>query len=138
MNPVLQKNFIAEAAIAAYRILKLGAADGQVLQAAAATDAMIGVANEVGAAINERQDVIVAGIADVELGGVVARGDGVTADATGKGVAATRHTHTENTAAAYTQNATTAAASGQRKIGIALASGVAGDIIPVLLAPGYA
>lgn len=137
MNPILAKNYKAEAALTAYRIVKPGTADGQVLLAAAATDFLVGVTNEISAAINERADVIVAGIAEVELGGTVARGDPITADAAAKGVTATRHTHTENTAGTYTQNATTAAGSGQRRIGFALISGVAGDIIPVLLAPGY-
>lgn len=137
MNSLLQKSFKAEAAIAAYRIVKPGTADTQVLQAAAATDFLIGVSNEVGAAINERQDIVVIGIADLELGGTVTRGDPITADANGKGVAATRHTHTENTAGAYTQNATTGAAAAGRIIGFALVSGVASDIIPVLLHPAF-
>lgn len=139
MNPTLTKNFIAEAAIAPNRIVKQGAADGQVLLGAAATNFIFGVTGELGAlAANDRVDVIVAGIAEIEAGGVINRGDPVTTDATGKAVAATRHTHVENTAAAYVQNAATAAASAERIIGFAMVAAVAGDIADVLLAPGLA
>lgn len=119
MNIVLNKNYLAEAAIAANRIVKFGSADGQVLQAAAATDLLVGVCEAVGPALGERCDVTKVGIADIELGGNVTRGAAVTADANGKGVAAAP-----------------AAGSNVRVIGFAEVSGVAGDIIPVLVAPG--
>lgn len=118
MNQLLTKNFKAEAAITKYRIVKLGAGDEQVLQGAAATDALIGVSHTITAAIDERIDVVVAGIADVELGGTVTRGGFVSSDATGRGVAPAP--------AAGVNNAV---------IGRALASGVIGDIIPVLVSP---
>lgn len=118
-NTLLNRNYIAEAAISPYRIVKFGAADGQVLQAAAATDLLVGVCESVGPAINERCDVVKSGIADVELGGTVARGGPITADATGKGVAAAP-----------------GAGLNVRIIGFAEVSGVAGDIVPVLIAPG--
>lgn len=136
-NPTLTKNFTAEAAITKRRIVKLGTADGQVVPAAAATDALIGIAAELDAAITTRVDVHVAGIAEVELGGTVTRGQLVTADASGRAVAATRHTHTENTAGTYTQSATTGVGSGERAIGFALVSGVVGDIGTVLIAPAF-
>jgi hypothetical protein len=138
MSQVLTKNFIAEAAVVKYRIVKFGTADGKVLQAAVDTDAMFGVSTEIDSAINKRCDVHVAGIAEVEYGGNVTRGDLLTSDANGKAVAATRHTHTENTAATYTQNAVTAAASAKRVIGTAMVSGVAGDIGSVQLGPAAA
>lgn len=119
MNPLLLKAYVAEAAIAAARIVKFGAADGQVLQAAAVGDKLIGVSNEIGPAINERCDVIRAGIADVQLGGAVARGDPITSDANGKGVAAAP-----------------AAGVNNSIIGFAETSGVLDDVIPVLIAPG--
>lgn len=118
-NIILDKNYVAEAAIAACRIVKFGSADGQVVQAAAATDSLIGVCEMVGPALGERCDVIKSGIADVELGGTVTRGAAITADANGKGVAAAP-----------------AAGSNARIIGFAEVSGVSGDIIPVLVAPG--
>ncbi|MFQ5550959.1 MAG: capsid cement protein [Gemmatimonadales bacterium] len=118
MNPILTKNFNAAAAISQYRIVKFGAADGDVQQAAAATDAQVGVAN-LDAALNERVDVVVCGIAEVRLGGTVTRGNLITSDANGKGVAASA-----------------AIGANQRYLGIAMVSGVAEDIIDVLIAPG--
>jgi len=139
MNPTLTKNFVAEAAIAANIIVKQGTADGQVLAGAADTDFIFGVTGELGAAAaNDRVDVIVAGIAEIEVGGAINRGDPVTTDANGKAVASTRHTHVENTAAAYVQNAVTNAASAERIIGFAMVNAVAGDIADVLLAPSLA
>lgn len=118
MNVLLSKNFIAEAAINPNRIVKLGAADDKVLQAAAVGDKMFGVCEYVGPAITERCDIIVAGVADVLAGGNVTRGDLVTSDANGKGVAAAP-----------------AAGVNNRVIGVALASAVDGDIFPVLISP---
>lgn len=117
-NTLLNKNYLAEAAIAPFRIVKMGAADGGVLLAAAATDALIGVCEAVGPASGERCDVVKVGLADVELGGTVVRGGPITADATGKGVAAAP-----------------AAGVNNRVIGFAEISGVAGDIIPVFISP---
>ena len=117
-NTLLNKNFVAEAAISAYRIVKPGTADGNVLQAAAATDFLVGVCESVGPALGERCDVVKSGIADVEFGGTVTRGGPVTADANGKAVAAAP-----------------AAGSNVRIIGFAEVSAVAGDIAPILVAP---
>ena len=119
MNPMLIKNYTAEAAIAAYRIVKPGAADGGVLQAAAATESLMGVTGSVAPASGERVDVIKSGIAQIELGGTVTRGGFLTADANGKAVAAAPSAGVNN-----------------RIIGFAEVSGVSGDIIDVLLAPG--
>lgn len=113
-NEILLRNFTAGAAIGANRIVKFGAADGEVVQAAAAADLSVGVCGAVGPASGERVDVVMVGIAEVEFGGTVARGALVTADANGKGVAA---------------------ASTNRAIGIAQVSAVSGDIAPVMIAP---
>lgn len=118
-NVVLNKAGTAEAAIAAYRIVKFGAADGGYLQAAAATDSLVGVCESIGPASGERLDVVKVGLADVEFGGAVTRGGPVTADASGKAVAAAP-----------------AAGSNVRIIGFAEVSAVAGDIGPILVAPG--
>lgn len=116
-NPGLIKSFVAEAAVNPYRIVKMGTADGQVVQAAAATDALIGVADMQGqATVNGRVDIVMAGIADVEFGGTVTRGGPITADANGKAVAAAP-----------------AAGANNRLIGYALVSAVAGDIGPIVL-----
>ena len=119
MNPTLTKTFAAEAAITRRRIVKFGAVDGEVLMGAAVGDAIFGVAAELDVAISGRVDVHVAGIAEVEFGGAVTRGDFLTTDATGQAVAAAP--------AAGVNNAV---------IGRAFVSGVAGDIGTVLLAPG--
>lgn len=118
-NTLLNKNYVAEAAIAPYRIVKFGAADGQVLQAAAAADLLMGVCESVGPAIGERCDVVKSGIAEVEFGGTVARGAAVTSDASGRAVAAAP-----------------GAGANVRIIGFAEVSAVSGDIAPVLIAPG--
>ncbi len=114
-NQLITKQYVAEAAIAANRIVKFGTTDEFVVQGAAAGDALIGVVEGVAPALGERCDVVHFGIADLTLGGTVARGAAVTSDATGRGVAA---------------------ASTNRVIGFARQSGVVGDIVEVMLAPG--
>jgi hypothetical protein len=117
MKPLLFQTFNAEAAILPRRIVKMGAADGQVLQGAAATDALIGVADFIGqATVGGRVDVVLAGTVEVELGGTVTRGAPITSDASGRGVAAAP-----------------AAGTNNGIIGRALMSGVSGDVILVIL-----
>lgn len=118
-NPTLIKQGVAESAIAPYRITKAGTSDGAYLQAAAATDFLNGVCESVGPAAGERLDIVKSGIADVEFGGTVARGEPVTADASGKAV-----------------KAAPAAGANVRIIGFAEVSAVAGDIAQMLIAPG--
>lgn len=118
-NNGLTKSYQAGATINPFRIVKFGAADYEVIQGAAAADALIGVTTEVDASTGERVDVIHSGIADVKLGGTVARGALVTSDANGQGVAAAP-----------------AAGTNNGVIGRALVSGVSGDVIPVLVVPG--
>jgi hypothetical protein len=110
-NANLVKNFKAEAAIAAFTVVKHGSADGQVLTAAAVADKLFGVSTDIPAAINERCDVILGGIADVLYGGAVTRGDLLTSDASGRAV-----------------TAAPAAGTNNRIIGMAVVSGVLGDI----------
>jgi len=139
MNPTLIKNVKAGAAVVKHRIVKFGADDDHMVQGAAATDLLMAVADELGAsAAEKRLDVVVAGIADVEYGGTVTRGDPLTSDAVGKAIKSTRHTHTENTNATYVQNATTGVGTAERIIGHAYVSAVAGDIGPMLISPGLA
>lgn len=118
-NAILIKNGSAEAAIAPYRIVKPGTTDGSYVQAAAATDYLMGVCESVGPALGERVDVVKSGIADVEFGGTVTRGAPVTADANGKAVVAAP-----------------AAGSNVRIIGFAEVSAAAGDIAQVWVEPG--
>lgn len=119
-NETLVKTFIAAAPVAPFRLVKLGAADGQATQAAAVTDAIFGVSNLLGAdATGDRFDVVMAGIAEIEYGDTVTRGDWLTTDADGKAVAAAPATGANNSV-----------------IGRAMTSGVAGDIGSVFIAPG--
>ena len=118
-NPSLTKNFVAEAAIVKRRIVKLGAADGQVLHGAAVGDALIGVAAELDAATGERVDVHLAGLVEIEAGGTIARGDPLTTGAAGVAV-----------------KAAPAAGVNNSVIGRTMVAGVTGDIITALLAPG--
>lgn len=119
MNPTLTKNFTAAAAVARRRIVKFAAAEGEVEQGAAATDAVFGVSTDVDAALGGRCDVHMAGIVEVEFGGTVAAGDPVTADANGMAV-----------------KAAPAAGVNNRIVGWALVPAVVGDIRTVMLAPG--
>jgi hypothetical protein len=115
------KSFVAGGAIAQFRLVRLGAANTQVLQASAAADALIGVSHQPGgAATGERCDVVINGTADVEFGAAVTRGALLMADANGRAI----------TAAA-------AAGTNVRIIGVALTDAAAlGDIGQVLLSPG--
>lgn len=118
-NTLLNKNYTAGGAINPYRIVKPGSNDGEVVQAAAATDSLMGVCESVGPASGERCDIVKVGIAELEFAGVVTRGGPVTSDADGKGVAASP-----------------AAGSNVRIIGFAEVTTAPGDIAPVLVAPG--
>jgi hypothetical protein len=117
-NHEFNKGFVAEAAIAAKRIVKFGTADNAVVQAAAVGDSLIGV-SDLAAASAEHVTVVMGGIAIVEYGGTITRGGLVTSDADGKAVAAAP-----------------AAGANNRTIGVAMVSGVAGDLGSVLLQPG--
>jgi endonuclease YncB( thermonuclease family) len=114
------KCYSAEAAILPNRIIKYGAADYGVLQAAAATDKIIGVSMPlVSVVTGDTIEVIFEGIADVKLGGTVTRGDLLTSDASGQAVTAAPGAGVNNSI-----------------LGRAQTSGVSGDIIPVQLSPG--
>lgn len=114
----LIRNFTAEAAVAAFRIVKFGATDGSVAQAAAVGDKAVGVSTEVPAALGERCDTQLDEVAYVQYGGAVTRGDLLTSDANGKAVTAAPGAGTNN-----------------RIIGIAMVSGVLDDIGQVSITP---
>lgn len=118
-NIATVRNFKAEAAIAAFTLIKVGANDMGALAAAAVSDKIIGVSTDIAAAINERCDVILDGVADVLYGGTVARGDLLTSDASGRAVTAAPGAGTNN-----------------RIVGAALISGVVGDVGQVLISVG--
>lgn len=121
LSATLTKNYYAGAAIAKRRIVKFGAADNQVILGAgsAVTEFLIGVATEIDAATGEPIDVIRAGIADVEYGGTVTRGQPLTSDATGRAIAAAP-----------------GAGVNFRTIGFAEVSAVIGDVGPAQIIPG--
>lgn len=118
-DELIIKNFIADGIINPYRIVKHNNSDNDVVQASAETDYLLGVADEVGASSNTRADIIMSGIAQVEYGGTVTRGEELTSDANGK---------------AISLNALPKGAN-YRSIGRALVSGVSGDIGSVLIGP---
>ena len=119
MNPGLIKNYTGQGSILPMRIVKAGTSDGCVAQASASTDPFLGISS--GAVTmsfddGDPVDVIHRDIADLQLGGVVAYGNYLTSDANGCGIVA---------APAAGVNAQVAAK--------ALESGIAGDIIRVLI-----
>lgn len=116
----LIKTFRAGAAIAAFRIIKFGAADDQALQASAAADFSFGLSGELGAAQGEPVDVHMSDIGEVQYGGNVARGAPLTADANGKAI-----------------TAAPAAGATVRIIGFAMRAGVADDIGAARISPGF-
>lgn len=105
-------NVLAGAAVTKFRIVKYGSNDNEFIQGAAATDKVCGVADAIGAeAAGDPLDVVRSGLARVEYGGTITRGDMLVSDANGKAVAAAPSAGTNN-----------------RSIGIAEISGVSGDI----------
>lgn len=119
MSTPIIKSYKAEAAVEAFRIVKFGAADDQVLKGAAVGDLLAGVSTELDTAINDMCDVVKLGPAQVRCGGAVTRGDLLTSDAAGKAVAAAPGAGVNN-----------------RVIAIADQSGVAEDIIRCTVVPG--
>lgn len=112
-------NYRAEAAIAAYRIIKFGAADGGIVTASAATDLLIGGNGRPSAdAAGDRLDVVRDDFVEIQLGGTVTRGDRLTSDASGKAI-----------------TAAPAVGANVSIIGFAEVSGVIDDVIWVKLAP---
>ena len=120
-NPVTVKSMVAEAAVLPYRVVKFGTADGSVIQATAATDALVGVADNLGqATAGARIDVGVVGIVEAEAGAAITRGALLSVDSSARVIAAAA-----------------AAGSNVRTIGVALVSaGGAGEIINIALSQG--
>ncbi len=121
-NIGLVKTFFAGAAIQPARLVKFDADDRTVIQGAAAADAVFGVSDSTpigAAATGERVDVVMSGIAPVVYGGNVTRGQLLMSDSTGRAIAATA-----------------AAGTNVRVAGVAMVSGVVGDIGDISLSPG--
>lgn len=81
------QSYTAGGAIEAYRLVKFGTKDGQVVQASGAADPIIGVSTRLGAdAAGEQVEVVRLGPALVDCGGSIDRGALVTSDGDGKAV----------------------------------------------------
>jgi hypothetical protein len=112
----LARSRLAAAVIGAYLIVKAGAGTNDAVISTAATDRHLGTADELDTPLGEMVDISIAPISNVRLGGTVAAGDLLTADANGRAIATTT--------------------PGHRYIGIAEQAGVANDVISYLRAPG--
>jgi len=88
VNELFSKAFTAEGTINPYRIVKVGAAAGGVLEATAVTEALIGVTGNQTVLIGERVDVVMLGIAKVRIDVTPAIGSFITATTGGKGAVA--------------------------------------------------
>ena len=108
-SPTLIKTYLAGAAVRARRFAVFGASD---------TAMIVGVFEKVDAAQGDRLDVVHSGQTEIVLGGNVTRGKPLTSDANGAAI-----------------EAAPAAGANARVGAFAMASGVAGDIIPVLVQP---
>lgn len=136
MSYLFNKSRTAQGAVAECRFVKPGAAPFTASQAAAETDSLIGVSLQFfNPQDGQRFDFAVLGPAKLQLGAAVADGALLTSDANGCGITAVRHAHTENTAAAYAENATTAVAPATRIGALALSAGNPGDVIDVVVLP---
>jgi len=119
-NREIIKSYSAEGTISPCRLVKPGAADYGVVVATAGADKVIGVTMPLVSVVSgDSVEIMHEGIADLQLGGTVTRGDLLMSDGTGQGIVAAA-----------------GAGANVRTIGTALVSGVSGDIIPVLLSPG--
>ncbi|MEA3533719.1 hypothetical protein [Rhizobium sp. CC-YZS058] len=88
MNRIVRA-FTAAGAIGHRRLVKYTANDGEVALATASTDIIAGVTDYPNGASNgQRIDVVLDGPADIEAGGVMTPGAAITADGTGRAVAA--------------------------------------------------
>lgn len=118
----LEKSVKCTAAIATqFLIAKFGADDDTLSQATASTEDLVGVFQHTTTAAGQEIRVMLDGISRVKLGGTVTRGGLLTSDANGKAVAIGA-----------------VGGTNYAVIGRAMASGVADDIIPVLIAPSRA
>ncbi len=98
-----------------------GADDDTFSVASASTNPLIGVFQTTTVNAGDSAEVMVSGISNIVLGGTVTRGQLVTSNASGEAVAV----------ASYPPGA------GVWTAGVALESGVSGDIIAILLAPDF-
>ena len=113
------KSYVASVAIAGYLVVKAAGDGAKLALATAATDLLMGAADSMGAEAGGALDLALGGIGEVILGGTVAFGEPLTANASSQAIKALPANSTQ-----------------VRIIGYALAAGVAGDIIPYHIALG--
>ncbi|WP_373840484.1 capsid cement protein [Glaesserella sp.] len=80
--------FLTTGAIAGYRIVAHGEAEGSAKQAVATTDKLLGISTRVPKEPGEHVDVVRSGLAPVVYGTTLKRGDFITTDAQGRAVKA--------------------------------------------------
>lgn len=98
-NENFVKSYFADGVIAKFRAVKFGSDDNHAAQATARNSLLLGVNCSLAAAAAEDPiDVVVGGIATVEYGGSVTRGNKLTADSNGKAIAATSRHYTKKIA----------------------------------------
>lgn len=117
-SPTLIKTYLAGAAVRARRFVVFGGSDTAIVEATGAATLIVGVSEKVDGDAGDRVDAVHSGFTEIVLGGPVTRGQPLTSDANGAAIAAAP-----------------AAGANARIGGFAFASGVAGDIIPVLVQP---
>lgn len=120
MIPTLIRGYEASAAVGAFKIARFSdvSATSKIALATANTDALLGVTGSLATAVGDLADVIMSGIGLVTLGGTVTAGAELTTDASGNAIAAVP------TAGVF-----------MSVVGKALAPGVSGDVIEVLISP---
>jgi len=124
-NPLLTLAYNAGGTVKPNRFVKFGSANRTIVQAAAATDAIFGVSDGVttgylNASTGMTVDVHVTGPVRIVYGGTVTRGDLLVSDSDGRAI-----------------TAAPAAGVNNRTGGVALVSGVVGDVGSVLINPGH-
>ena len=110
-NPTLIKTFVADGAISKDRFVTL-AVGGGVSQASSSSAYILGTTDRLGAADQDKVDVILQGIAEVEAGESITAPAAITVNASGQAVVAT---------------------SGAQVAGLAITSAAAGEVVSVLL-----
>ena len=116
---LLQKTYLAVAAIAAYTIVRYSG-DFAVTPASAAADRVCGVSDDVDRVANEPADIIHMGEARVVAGAAFVAGDLLMSDAQGRAILAAA-----------------AAGANVRTVGYARQSAAAaGDIVEIIVQPG--
>lgn len=89
-NENFVKSYFADGAISKFRVVKFGSDDNHCAQSTARNSLVLGVNASLAAdAAEDPVDIVVGGIATVEYGGSVTRGQKLTSDTSGKAIAAT-------------------------------------------------